>query len=236
MAPAPVTVGAEPCATARLAPVVPRPDHGPGRMPAAVRGYGRDVVSQLGAGDPDRRDEHDDAELDRRFRAGGPRALEDAYRRYGRVVYSFCRRAVGPDLAEEATQDTFLAAWRDSGGFDPERGSLGGWLMGIARHKVADAVRSRQRAAARVERAALAADPAPAAHDLDALAERLLVADGLSGLRPDVRELVELAFYSDLTHEQIAVHTGRPLGTVKSQIRRSLHTLRRHLEGIDAAP
>lgn len=185
--------------------------------------------------DPDRRGAPAD-DLDERFRSGDPGALEDAYRRYGRVVFSFCRRTVGPEMAEEATQDTFVAAWRASDRFDPDRGSLGGWLMGIARHKVTDALRSQQRAAARVERARMAAARPPAGHDVDELAQRLLLADGLGGLRPDVRELVELAFYSDLTHEQIAEHTGRPLGTVKSQIRRSLHTLRRHLEGIDAGP
>jgi RNA polymerase sigma-70 factor (ECF subfamily) len=70
---------------------------------------------------------------------------------------------------------------------------------------------------------------------MDSLAERLLVADSLRRLRPEVREVVELAFHSDLTHEQIAERTGRPLGTVKSQIRRSLASLRRHMEGIDAA-
>jgi RNA polymerase sigma-70 factor (ECF subfamily) len=47
--------------------------------------------------------------------------------------------------------------------------------------------------------------------------------------------VVELAFYSDMTHEQIAQTTGRPLGTVKAQIRRSLASMRRYLEGIDAA-
>lgn len=189
------------------------------------------------AEDPDGSDARtDDDDPDARFHAGDRDAFEAAYRRYGRVIYTFCRRAVGPELAEEATQDTFVAAWRTSDRFDPERGSLGGWLMGIARHKVADALRTRQRAVARVERAALAADPTPAGHDVDGLAQRLLLADGMGRLRPDVRELVELAFYSDLTHEQIADRTGRPLGTVKSLIRRSLHTLRRHLEGLDAGP
>lgn len=175
-----------------------------------------------------------DDDLDDRFRAGAPGALEDAYRRYGRVVYSFCRRVAGPDMAEEATQETFVAAWRASGRFDPGRGSLGGWLMAIARHKVTDALRSRQRAEARVERARTAVVAGAAVHDVDEVAQRMLVADGLGRLRPEVRELVELAFYSDLTHEQIAEQTGRPLGTVKSQIRRSLHALRRHLGGIDA--
>lgn len=214
-------------------PQVRRPD--PRSRSGDHARYGRDVIGGPDAGSFESGDARID-DLDERFRAGEPGALEDAYRRYGRVVFTFCRRAIGPDLAEEATQDTFVAAWQASHRFDPERGSLGGWLMGIARHKMNDALRSRQRAAARLERARLVADPAPAGHDVDALAQRLLLADGLNGLRPEVRELVELAFYSDLTHEQIAEQTGRPLGTVKSQIRRSLGALRRQLEGFDAAP
>jgi DNA-directed RNA polymerase specialized sigma24 family protein len=61
------------------------------------------------------------------------------------------------------------------------------------------------------------------------------VADCLGILRPEARHIVKLAFYSDMTHEQIAAATGRPLGTVKAQIRRSLAAMRRYLEGIDAA-
>lgn len=173
-----------------------------------------------------------DAELERAFAKGTGDALASAYRRYGRLVFTLARRTVGPEVAEEVTQDVFVAAWSSRDRFDPERGSLGGWLVGIARHKVADALRGQQRAAARVERAGLYAErEAPQA--VDRTAERLLVADGLATLRPEAREVVELAFYSDLTHEQIAEQTGRPLGTVKSQIRRSLATLRRHLEGLD---
>ena len=144
------------------------------------------------------------------------------------------------------TQDVFLAAWRSSTRYDPARGSLGGWLMGIAHHKATDTLRARGRALDRVARAAadpLGAGGVAAGPDTPAgggasdsgLAERLLLADALGRLRPEVREVVELAFYSDLTHEQIAERTGRPLGTVKSQIKRSLAALRRHLEGIDAA-
>lgn len=208
----------------------------------------RDVDATVG-GDPARGAAADhDAEraLDEDFAAGKPDALEAAYRRYGPVVHGYARRAAGPEAADEVTQDVFLAAWRSSTRYDPARGSLGGWLMGIAHHKATDALRTQGRARDRVARAA--ADPLGAGGLVAAgagtttgggasdsgLAERLLMADALGRLRPEVREMVELAFYSDMTHEQIAEHTGRPLGTVKSQIRRSLTAMRRHLEGIDA--
>ena len=105
------------------------------------------------------------------------------------------------------------------------RQGISRWLAtGIARNKSADALRREQRAAARVDRAGrLSADSDPA--QVERLAERMLVADALAALRPEAREVVDLAFYSDLTHEQIAEKTGRPLGTIKSQIRRSLATL-----------
>jgi RNA polymerase sigma-70 factor (ECF subfamily) len=175
-----------------------------------------------------------DTELELAFRAGADGALEAAYRRHSRTVFTLARRAVGDDLAEELTQDVFVAAWSSASRYDPERGALGGWLIGICRHKVVDALRRRERAAARVERAGALADP-PSTSEVDRMAERLAVADCLGILRPEARNVVELAFYSDMTHEQIADATGRPLGTVKGQIRRSLASMRRYLEGIDAS-
>jgi len=201
--------------------------------------YGADVRSGPDAhdagGDPARDDRAtaDDRALEEAFGAAKPGSLESAYQRYGRVVHAFARQAAGPDVADELTQDVFVAAWRSATRFEPARGSLGGWLMGIARHKVTDELRRRQRAVAGTEKLVALTDRNEAAPDVDSLAQRLLVADGLRRLRPEVREVVELAFYSDLTHEQIAQTTGRPLGTVKSQIRRSLASLRRHLEGVD---
>jgi len=177
-----------------------------------------------------------DLDLERAFAKGTDDALAATYRRYGPMVFTLARRSVGPDAAEEVTQEVFVAAWRARDRFDPERGSLGGWLVGIARHKVAGALRTHQRLAARVVRVGTHAERPPDAAAFDQLAERLLVADGLAELRPEAREAVELAFYSDLTHEQIAERTGRPLGTVKSLIRRSLAMMRRHLEALDANP
>lgn len=176
-----------------------------------------------------------DVALDHAFASGKPGALEAAYQRYGAVVHGYARRAAGREVADEVTQDVFLAAWRAAHRFDPDKGSLGGWLVGIARHKSIDAIRRNQRAADGLVKVAANAPRESSAAGADDLAQRLLLADALGRLRPEVREVVELAFYSDLTHEQIAEHTQRPLGTVKSQIRRSLANLRRHLEGIDAA-
>jgi RNA polymerase sigma-70 factor (ECF subfamily) len=179
-------------------------------------------------------DAHDaDAAVEADFVAGAPGALDAVYRRYSAMVYTFALRAAGADGAEEVTQDVFVTAWGSSAGFDPTRGSLAGWLLGIARHKVVDLFRRRQRATARLERVAALPSPAPVA-ELDGLAERLVLADALAQLTPAAREAVELAFHSDLTHQQIAERTGQPLGTVKARIRRSLAQLRRHLEGLDA--
>jgi RNA polymerase sigma factor (sigma-70 family) len=185
---------------------------------------------------PDEPEPSADLALDQDFSSGQPGALEAAYARYGALVHGYARRAAGGDVADELTQDTFVAAWRSAHRYDPRLGSLGGWLMGIAHHKVVDSLRRRQRAAATLEKVVRVTrrDAVPA--EAEGLGERLLVSDSLRRLRPEVREVVELAFYSDLTHEQIAARTQRPLGTVKSQIRRSLTELRRHMEGLDAVP
>ena len=194
-----------------------------------------DATHGDGGDDDDRGRTDEDAELEAAFRAGVDGALDAAYRRHGRAVVTFARRAAGDDLAEELTQDVFVAAWTSASRYDPDRGALGGWLIGICRHKVVDARRRRGRAEARVERAAALSEPPPSTSDVERLAERLAVAECLALLRPEARQVVELAFYSDMTHEQIADATGRPLGTVKAQIRRSLVAMRRYLEGIDAA-
>jgi RNA polymerase sigma factor (sigma-70 family) len=168
-----------------------------------------------------------------RFASGEEHALRELYDRSSRIVYSYCRRVVGADLAADVTQEVFLAAWRSRDRYRPDQGTLTGWVMGIARFKAIDAVRARARRPDPVEETGQAEDAAVS--DAEDLALRMLVADSLRELPERARQMVELAFFDDLTHTEIAERTGQPLGTVKSDIRRGLERMRRHMEAFDAA-
>jgi RNA polymerase sigma-70 factor (ECF subfamily) len=174
----------------------------------------------------------EDEQLARAFVEGDDDALREVYERHGSLVHSYCRRAVGADLAADATQEVFVAAWRSRQQFDPDRGSLAGWLVGIARFKVVDQLRARGRNPLPSEE-----QPEPAGRqptDLDRVADRMLVDAALAQLPERARGVLRLAFLSDHTHAEIAEKTGIPLGTVKSDIRRGLARLRSQLEGFDA--
>ena len=173
-------------------------------------------------------------ELARRFVAGDAHALDEIIAAHGQAIHGFCRRAAGADVAADLTQETFVAAWRSAHRFDPERGALGGWLTGIAKNKVRDHFRSRRLVPVDAHSAAAIADGADGDDLIDDLAEQMLVADAIAHLPSKMRETVELAFFTGLTHPEIAERTGRPLGSVKSDIRRGLARLRRELEGLDA--
>ncbi|HXE40378.1 MAG TPA: sigma-70 family RNA polymerase sigma factor, partial [Azonexus sp.] len=132
--------------------------------------------------------------------------------------------------AEEVVEDTFWQVWRQAPRFDPGRGSATGWMLNMTRSRALDALRR----AGTVECAAEAGEHEP---DLAAGPEDLFAANevgqqlesALAGLEPLPRQLVALAFFRGLSHEEIAVHTGLPLGTVKSHIRRALGRLRETL-------
>lgn len=165
--------------------------------------------------------------LDERFALGDDDALRVAYDAWAGLVLALCRRSLPTEQdAEDVTQQVFVAAWRSRERFDPARGTLASWLMGIARHKVVDRLRNLERQPRPVEvRDEVPVDEA----GIDRLAERLLVADALRRLPEAQRRSVELAFLSELTHEEVAQRLDLPLGTVKSHIRRGLQRLRREL-------
>lgn len=182
------------------------------------------------------RSDDDERALARAFAAGDERALRQAYDRWAGLVHAFCSRSLASRAdAEEATAQVFVNAWRGRHGFDDDRGSLAGWLLGIARRVVADTHRAATRE--QVLRAALAeARPEQTEPGPDELVDRLLIADAMAQLRPEQRRAVGLAFYDGLTHEQVASAMGLPLGTAKTHIRRGIAVLRRRLEVDGAAP
>jgi RNA polymerase sigma factor (sigma-70 family) len=173
-----------------------------------------------------------DADVEAAWRHGSDESLRLAWERFGSLVFTYCARALSDrEAAADCTQETFVSAWRSRDRFDPERGTLASWLLGIARFRILDAYRSAQRVPTPSGDDALAEPAVSANAGPEHLVDQLLVADALDTLSPRARAVVELAFYSDLSQSEIADRLGLPLGTVKSDMRRALLRLRAHLEG-----
>lgn len=161
-------------------------------------------------------------------------ALEALYRAtVGRVYGMALRIPRNAENAEEATEEVFFQVWRQAARFDPARGRPLGWLLTLARSRALDQFRRRDQALIHPEPETLHGnEPEGEAEGCDP--QDLLVATrahrslhlALAALGPLPRQMVALAFFRGLSHEEIASQTALPLGTVKSHIRRALAMLR----------
>lgn len=132
-------------------------------------------------------------------------------------------------LAEECAQDVMATLWLKAHLFDPARASVATWIFTIARNKKIDALRKQQRA----EPEDLPWGPEPEPDQADAMAlqqESAILEEAIRALPEKQRELIERAYFGDLSHSEIAAETGLPLGTIKSRIRLALERLRHAIQ------
>ncbi len=161
------------------------------------------------------------------IRQGDMTALASLYDEASPLVYSLALRIVGNSAdAEEVTADVFTQVWKNAGSWDGTRGTATSWLILLARSRSLDKLRwrkSRTRLEEAVDAHVLAATSADDAETAYATAERRQrVQYALAGLTEAQREVLELAFFAGLTHQEIAERLAEPLGTVKSRIRTAM--------------
>lgn len=134
------------------------------------------------------------------------------------------------ESAEEVVCDTFMQVWRDAARYDPQRGQPLAWLLSICRSRAIDHLRQRDRAEPHEDPASLAGDLGASGDDPLNLAlafeANSLVRDAIAGMPAVSQQLLALAFYRGLSHQEIADHLGMPLGTVKTHLRRAQEMLR----------
>jgi RNA polymerase sigma-70 factor (ECF subfamily) len=170
-----------------------------------------------------------DVDLIRDIQAGDESGLRAALVQHGSRVWRVAVRILRDAArAEEVVQDTFLALWLDPARFDPLRGSLGAFLVGIAHHKSVDVIRqqgARQRATERL----MEVDQTGATNESWGPGADPDLVLALNKLSPKLKETMFWAFYVGLTYREVAEQMNIPEGTAKSRIRDALRQLRSEL-------
>jgi RNA polymerase sigma-70 factor, ECF subfamily len=160
--------------------------------------------------------------------AGGDQdSLRLLNQRYGHVLAVVAERVLGDRAdAEEVTDDVLWQVWRQAGAFDRGRGSVGTWLMMLVRSRAIDRLRARTVRSNVAEDPTASTDTPDASLELHSDQRRRVVQAAIATLQENEREVLEMAYFSDLTQSAIAERTGLPLGTVKSRIRSAMIKLR----------
>src|SRR5271168_1265552 len=202
------------------------PEKTPNPIGQPERSTSRDASQQNRMADGTTAPVTDDGTLLQRVRQGDQSAMAEVFDRYGRAVYSVALRILkDTGHAEDVMQEIFFQVWRNSDSFVQGRGSLGAWLVVVARNRSIDMLR-RRKPTDSVDDVVLASK-----YNLASEAERSALMEKvqniLKGLPAEQQRSMELAFFEGLSHSEIAERTGDPLGTVKTRIRLALITLRK---------
>jgi RNA polymerase sigma-70 factor (ECF subfamily) len=178
-----------------------------------------------------------DRETLARVAGGDQTAFAMLYDRLSGPLYSLAVRMLGDATeAQDALQDVFLQIWRRAANYDAKQSSVFSWATLITRSRVIDRLRARGRRLRVVPastddenhlEAAIEASVGPSGADtVEGNEEAVRVRSIVNKLPAEQRQAIELAFFSDLTHHEIAAQLNQPLGTIKARIRRGLLKLR----------
>lgn len=172
-------------------------------------------------------------ELLKRIGQGDRLSFEELYDRFSGPLFSAAYRVLNNQVTvEEVLQDVFLQIWEKAPLYNPAIGKPLTWAMTLTRNKAIDRLRSMQRRIRLQENAQREAENLERFDDrssFDAVASTetcKLVREAMEKLSQDQRQVIELAFFSSMTHTEIAEHLSVPLGTIKTRIRRGLMKLR----------
>jgi RNA polymerase sigma-70 factor (ECF subfamily) len=177
-----------------------------------------------------------DEEVMHLVQEGDPRAFELFYDRHAGPAFSLAYRMVGNRaVAEDVSQEAFVSVWRSRLRYQPERGSVRTWVLGIVHHRAIDALR---RNAVHDKRRASAEGieerfEAPEQTDVEVARreEAKTVRAALGDLPDEQVRVIELAYFGGFSHSEIADQLEMPIGTVKGRMRLGLEKLRRSLAG-----
>jgi RNA polymerase sigma-70 factor (ECF subfamily) len=177
-----------------------------------------------------------DEEVMQLVQSGRPQAFELLYDRHGGAAFSLAYRMVGNRVAaEDIIQEAFLSIWRSRLRYEPARGSVRTWVLGIVHNRAIDALRRNlvhERRRAEYEGVEERRE-APERTDLEAARrqEARSVRSALDELPEEQSRVIELAYFGGFSHTQIAEMLETPVGTVKGRMRLGLEKLRHSLEG-----
>jgi len=164
-------------------------------------------------------------------------AMEILYERYSRILYSLAYHMVADhQIAEDLSQDAFLAVWRRATSYSPQSGAARSWIVSIMHHRTIDYLRSVRRRSVlkeatweEVERDERTAFP-DAWDEAWQNIQSAKIREALMKLPTEQRMVIELAYFQGWTHSEIAEGCQIPLGTVKARMRLGLTRLKRVVE------
>jgi RNA polymerase sigma-70 factor (ECF subfamily) len=168
--------------------------------------------------------------LIRQVARGDQQALGAFYDATSSLVYGLALRILGNTAtAEEVTLDVYTQVWRQAAIYDAQRGTPSAWLFMLTRSRAIDCLRTyaqEQKRLASLEVAETFTAVSTPEESSVVTERRRLVQAAFAALTPTQREVLELAYFSGLSHGDIAAKLGLPLGTVKTRIRLGMARLR----------